>query len=173
MQPEPPARSVIYHAQRILIGGLLLAAIAVMITGVFLRYVMVAITDWLDVDTISFFWVEETGELLQTWLTFIGGSIALAEGAHFMVNFVVHRFAPATQRYIHLFNCALIVAFGAVLAWEGWLVAKLNWSLGTPALGISLGWFYISTTVGGIILIIYAIRTAFVPPPAPLDLKAE
>ena len=33
-----------------------------MIVGVFLRYIMVAITDWLELDPVNFFWVEEVGE---------------------------------------------------------------------------------------------------------------
>ena len=40
----------------------------------------------------------------------------------------------------------------------------LNWSLGTPALGISLGWFYAATIVGGILLIVYALRAMVHPP---------
>ena len=33
-----------------------------MLYGVFMRYIMLPITDWLDVDPINFFWVEEVGE---------------------------------------------------------------------------------------------------------------
>lgn len=173
MQPQKPALRVVDVVQRIVIGGLLLAAIAVMITGVFLRYAMVPITNALDMDSISFFWVEETGELLQTWLALIGGSVALAEGAHFMINSLVHKLPDRAQQFVKYFNCAVIAVFGGLLAWQGWRVAGLNWPLETPALGISLGWFYISTTVGGIILIIYAYRAATAPPPEHLDIKVN
>ena len=47
---------------KIVVGGLVLLAISVMLYGVFMRYVMLPITDWLDVDPINFFWVEEVGE---------------------------------------------------------------------------------------------------------------
>ena len=49
----------------------------------------------------------------------------------------------------------------------------LNWSLGTPAIGISLGWFYASTVAGGILIILYAIAAATQPPPDPLAFKAD
>lgn len=173
MQPHKPAPRGIYLVQRIVIGGLLLAAIAVMITGVFLRYVMVPITNALDMDAISFFWVEETGELLQTYLTLIGGAIAIVEGGHFMINLLVQKLPVRVQRFVNVFNCAVIAVFGVLLAWQGWRVAKLNWSLATPALGISMGWFYAATVVGGILLIPYAFRAAIAPPANPLDVKND
>jgi TRAP-type C4-dicarboxylate transport system permease small subunit len=170
---QSSVQRAVYLAQKVVIGGLLLAALAVMITGVFLRYVMVPVTDWFDVDAISFFWVEETGEMLQTYLAMIGGAVAIAEGAHFTVNLFMHKLSPRVQQGVRVFNFAVIAVFGGLLAWEGWLTAKLNWSLGTPALGISLGWFYASTILGGILLIIYALRAAALPPPDPLDIKAD
>ena len=65
---------------------------------------------------------------------------------------------------VNVFNCAVIAAFGGLLAWQGWLLTGLNWSLGTPALGISLGWFYAATIVGGLLLIVYALRAMVHPP---------
>ena len=170
---QSPVQRVIYHAQRIVIGGLLLAALVVMITGVFLRYVMVPITDWFDIDAVSFFWVEETGEMIQTYLALIGGAVAIAEGAHFTVNLIVHNWSPRAQHLVHIFNCAVIAVFGGLLAVQGWRTAALNWSLGTPALGISLGWFYAATILGGILLILYSLRAAALPPPNPLDIRAD
>ncbi len=164
MLQQRPAHRAVDIVQRAVIGGLLLAIIGVMITGVFLRYVMVPVTNALDIDTVSFFWVEETGELLQTWLALIGGAVALAEGAHFMINSLMHRLPQRVQRWVRWWNCALIALFGALLAWQGWQVATLNWPLATPALGISLGWFYIAATAGGAILVVYALRGAVTAP---------
>ena len=48
-----------------------------MLAGVFLRYVMVEITDFLDLDPVNFFWVEEVGEFSLTWLTMIGAAIGI------------------------------------------------------------------------------------------------
>jgi TRAP-type C4-dicarboxylate transport system permease small subunit len=155
---------IIHKLERAVIGGLLLACNAVMITGVFLRYVMVAITNALDMNAISFFWVEETGEMMQTYLALIGGSIAIAEGAHFTVNFLVHRLPARAQYMINFFNYAVVAAFGGLLAWQGWQLAKLNWSLGTPALGVSLAWFYNAAVLGGILLILYALQAVNNPP---------
>ena len=61
---------------KIVTGGLVLLAIGAMLYGVFMRYVMLPITDWLDVDPINFFWVEEVGETTLCWLTMIGAAVA-------------------------------------------------------------------------------------------------
>ena len=160
MRPEQPTRGVIDRAQRILIGGLLLAAIAVMITGVFLRYVMVSITDWLDVDTISFFWVEETGEFSLAWLTLLGAGIGIAERAHFTLRLVAHRLPLPVQRAIHIVNHLIIAAFGMLTAWYGAGLAETNRALISPGLQISLAWLYASAAVGGALIVLYGIATA-------------
>ena len=168
-----PLSRVVHLAQRIVVGGLLLAAIAVMITGVVLRYVMVPLTDALDLDTVSFFWVEETGELLQTYLALIGGAVAIVEGGHFMINVLVHRLPARARALVHAFNCVVIALFGGLLAWQGCRLVALNGSLGTPALGISLGWFYAAPVVGGVLLVFYALRTAAHPAAGPRSVRVE
>ena len=50
-----------------------------LLIGVFLRYVMIEVTDWLDLDPIRFTWVEEVGEMLLAWLTLIGAAIGVRE----------------------------------------------------------------------------------------------
>jgi len=76
---EPGARVVVFG-----LGGIGLNVVqgarmvgADMIVGVFLRYVMVPITDRLDVDPINFFWVEEVGEYSLAWLTMIGAELEM------------------------------------------------------------------------------------------------
>ena len=52
----------------------------------FLRYVMIPVTDWLDIDSIPFTWVEEVGEMLLAWLTLIGAAIGVRERSHFTLH---------------------------------------------------------------------------------------
>ena len=158
-------RPFIHAAPRIILGGLVLFAIGVMLCGVFLRYVMLPITDWMDVDPINFFWVEEVGELTLTWLTMIGAAIGVAERSHFTLNILVHRLPPAWRHGVHVFNHLLIAGFGGLIAWICYKLAVLNASLTSPALELSLGLFYVSGTVGGILLVLYALGAARHPEP--------
>ena len=153
-------RSFVHAEPRAILGGLVLFAIGVMLCGVFLRYVMLPITDWMDVDPINFFWVEEVGELTLTWLTMIGAAIGVAERSHFTLNILVHRLPPAWRHGVHVFNHLLIAGFGGLIAWICYKLALLNASLTSPALELSLGLFYVSGTVGGILMVLYALDAA-------------
>ena len=153
--------SRLFHTlPRLVLGGLVLSAIGVMLCGVFLRYIMLPITDWLDVDPVNFFWVEEVGELLLTWLTMLGAAVGVAERSHFTLNVFVHRLPQGARHAVHVFNHLLIAAFGGLVAWICFKLAMLNAGLTTPALELSLGWFYASATAGGILIVLYALDAA-------------
>src|SRR5687767_7658356 len=78
----------------IVVTSLMLIAMADMLAGVFLRYVMTKLSAAFDLPAIRFFWVEEVGELCLAWLTFIGAAIGIRRGVHFSVQMVTDRFAP-------------------------------------------------------------------------------
>ena len=65
-------RDIVLLLPKIVLTALLVAGDRRHVVGVFLRYVMVEITDWLDLDPVNFFWVEEVGEFSLAWLTMIG-----------------------------------------------------------------------------------------------------
>jgi len=148
---------------RIIVGALVLFAIGVMLYGVLARYVLLPITDWLDVDPVNFFWVEEVGETALAWMTLIGAAVGVGERTHFALTVLTHKLSPGAQRAVHIFNHMVIVAFALLVAWLGWKLALLNASLTTPALEFSLAWIYAPAVVGGILMAIYAVRAAMDP----------
>ena len=145
---------------KIVVGALVLLAIGTMLYGVFMRYVMLPITDWLDVDPINFFWVEEVGETTLIWLTLIGAAVGVAERSHFTLTVFTHRLPIRLQHIIHVVNNLLIAAFGGLIAWVGVKLSILNAMLTSPALEFSLAWLYASTVVGGILIVLYALAAA-------------
>jgi TRAP-type C4-dicarboxylate transport system permease small subunit len=156
-------RETVLLLPKIVVGALVLFAIGVMLTGVFLRYVMIEVTDWFDVDPVSFYWVEEVGELTLAWLTLVGAAVGVAERSHFTLTLLAHRLPPGLQRALHVLNHALIALFGGLIAWQGWGLVKLNSALTSPALEISLGWLYAATVVGGTLIALYALAAAAGP----------
>ncbi len=145
---------------RVILGGLVLLAIGVMLYGVFMRYIMLPITDWLDVDPFNFFWVEEVGETTLAWLTLIGAAIAVKERSHFALAVLVHRLPADGQAALHVAHNLLIAAFGGLIAWVGLGLVRLNITLTSPALEINLGWLYGSLVGGGILMVLYALDAA-------------
>ncbi len=161
---------------KIVVALLLVAAIVNLLIGVFLRYVMVPVTDWLDVDAIRFTWVEEVGEMMLAWLALVGAAIGVRERVHFTLH--VLRLSPTAQLWANRVHHVLIAIFGALAAWYGVKLCLLNRTLVTPGLEINLAVLYASSVVGGVLLVIYAISMIVAPPPpdasiVPLEVRAE
>ncbi|MFI5002513.1 MAG: TRAP transporter small permease [Reyranellales bacterium] len=161
---------------KIVVALLLVAAIVNLLIGVFLRYVMVPVTDWLDVDSIPFTWVEEVGEMMLAWLALVGAAIGVRERTHFTLH--VLRLSPAAELWVNRIHHVLIAIFGALAAWYGVKLCLLNRTLATPGLEINLAVLYASSVVGGVLLVIYAISMIVAPPPrdssiVPLEVRAE
>jgi len=166
----------IANIPKIVVALLLTAAIINLLIGVFLRYVMVEVTDWLDVDPIRFTWVEEVGEMMLAWLTLIGAAIGVRERSHFTLH-VLH-LSPAARVWVERIHHVLIAIVGAVAAWYGVKLCQLNSTLATPGLEINLAVLYASVVVGGVLLVIYAVSMIVAPPPrdqdiVPLEVRAE
>jgi TRAP-type C4-dicarboxylate transport system permease small subunit len=148
---------------KIVVALLLIAAIVNLLIGVFLRYIMIPVTDWLDVDSIPFTWVEEVGEMLLAWLTLIGAAIGVRERNHFTLH-VLH-FSPAGQAIIDRVHYSLVAIIGAIAAWYGVRLCILNHTLVTPGLSLNLSLLYASAAVGGALLVVYALSMIVDPPP--------
>jgi len=149
---------------KIVVTALLVLAIADMLAGVFLRYVMVEITDFLDLDPINFFWVEEVGEFSLTWLTMIGAAIGIADRIHFTLHVLTHHLPVPVQRVVYVINHLLIAGFGGLAAWFGTRLAISNSVLTSPALQINLAWVYAAVSVGGALIAIYGLGLALAGP---------
>lgn len=142
---------------------LIVIAIANLLIGVFLRYFVGAIADYLDMEPVPYVWVEEVGEMALAWLTLIGAAIGVRQRSHFTLHVFVHRLPVSYQRIIEILNHLLIAVFGIAVAWYGVGLSRMNMGLSTPGLGISMGWLYASSVVGGVLLAIYAISMIIQP----------
>ena len=164
-------RHIVLLVPKIVLTALLAVAIADMIFGVFMRYIVTGITDWLDLDPFNFFFVEEVGEYTLAWITMIGAGIAIGERAHFTLHLLTHHFPLGTQRVIHVATQLLTAGFGVLACWYGIQLAIVNSALTSPALEINLAWLYAAPAVGGALIVLYALAAAFEPLPA-LDEQA-
>jgi len=147
---------VIRWLPHVAVTVLMLIAMTDMLIGVFLRYVVTWISARFDLPTVRFFWVEEIGEYSLAWLTFIGAAIGIRRGTHFAVHILTDRLPPGLRRAIGVAHYVLLIGFGALLAVFGWQVSELNSQSYSPALDLNLRWLYLSSVVGGILIMIYS-----------------
>ena len=156
-------------APDVVVTALMLVAMVDMLTGVFLRYVVTWISARFDLPSVRFFWVEEIGEYALAWLTFIGAAIGIRRGTHFAVHIVVDRFPRGLRRAVLVGHHVLLAGFGALLAVFGWQVSELNSQSFSPALDLNLRWLYLSSVVGGALIVVYSLATLGDVWRAPLD----
>jgi TRAP-type C4-dicarboxylate transport system permease small subunit len=150
---------------KVVVSLLLVAAIINLLIGVFLRYVMIPVTDYMDWDPVRFTWVEEVGEMMLAWLTLVGAAIGVRERSHFTLHVLTHNWSVRAQSIVERIHHVLIAIFGAIAAWYGVKLCLLNRTLVTPGLEINLAVLYASCVVGGVLLVIYAISMIVNPPP--------
>jgi TRAP-type C4-dicarboxylate transport system permease small subunit len=150
-------------AVALVVASLLVIAIADMLAGVVLRYLVSRITAYFDWPNVDFFWVEEVGEFALTWLTMLGAALGIMHGTHFNLQVVTHRLPPAARLLVARFRGLLMIAFGLVAAIYGWQVALLNSSSSSPGLSINLFWLYVSAVAGGALIVLFGLATALAP----------
>ena len=143
----------------VVITVLMIVVTVDMLLGVFLRYVVTKISEVFDLPTVQFFWVEEVGEWSLAWLSFIAAALGIRQGIHFAVHLVINSFPLPLRRAVLATQCLLIVLFGALLAIFGWQVAELNSQSFSPALVVNLRWLYLSSVVGGVLMVVYGFIT--------------
>src|SRR5204863_1993189 len=143
----------------VVVTALMLVAIADMLAGVFLRYVMTQVSAVLNLPSIRFFWVEEIGELCLAWMSFIGAAIGIRRGVHFSVQIITDHLPPGARRAVLTAHYVLIAGFGALVAIFGWQVTELNSQSFSPALNLNLRWLYLSSVAGDVLIVIYSVAS--------------
>ena len=155
----------IVEIPKFVVAFLLVAAIVNLLIGVFLRYVVIEVTDYFDLDPVRFTWVEEVGEMLLAWLTLIGAAIGVRERTHFTLHVLAQRLPLPVQAWIERGHHVLIAIVGGLAAWYGVKLCVLNSTLKTPGLELNLALLYASVVVGGALMVIYAVSMIVSPPP--------
>jgi TRAP-type C4-dicarboxylate transport system permease small subunit len=92
-------------------------------------------------------------------MSFIGAAIGIRRGIHFSVQMITHRFPVGARLAVFTAHYLLIAGFGALVAIFGWQVAELNSQSFSPALDVNLRWLYLSSVVGGVLIVIYSLAS--------------
>jgi TRAP-type C4-dicarboxylate transport system permease small subunit len=129
------------------------------------------ITDFFNLPSIDFFWVEEIGEFTLTWMTMLGAALGIVHGTHFKLQVITHRLPTSLQLFVARVTGLLMMSFGMIAAIYGWRVALLNSDSTSPGLSINLFWLYVSAVVGGALIVVFGfaaiIRPSLADPPTP------
>ena len=118
---------------------LLMAAMTVdVLLGVFFRYVVH--------DALT--WTEEAARYLMIWMGFLGAGLALREGNHVAVEFLVDKMYAGARRALFTFIRLLSLFFLLSVIGTGAVLLLRVRSQSTPVLAISMMWPYLAIPMG-------------------------
>ena len=115
--------------------------------GVFSRYVLLR----------TFTWYDEIARACMVWMVFLGAAVGVKHDAHFRLTLAVARLSRRVQRVADGFGCLMVMALGAVLIRQGWVLVELGRFQSTPVIGLSKFWIYLAIPVGGALMILFAL----------------
>lgn len=130
----------------LVVGGGIVCA--VVLINVIARYVL----------NLSLAWVNEFGELVFVWLTFLGSAKAVRRFAHLAVLEFVHALPPRLSRVLFVLLWVVTAAVLLTMAWYGTQLALSSMAQRMSVTGWPVGWMYWAAPVGAVLMLVFVIE---------------
>jgi TRAP-type C4-dicarboxylate transport system permease small subunit len=130
----------------------LIAATALIMVQIAAREIFVAGLSWAD----------ELARYAGLTVVFMGVPALLARDEHVKVDMFLNMMPPRPRRFVGITNDLLMVVFGAMFLYAGWLFLQRAARFSTPAIGMPNLVFYLPAIVGMTLMLLVAIDRAVV-----------
>lgn len=148
------------HAADRLLTGVLLAAVAVMVTvvsaQVALRYGFNRSIDWAD----------EVGRLAFVWAIFLAIPLGVRDGAHIGIDLLVDKLPAGGRSALRRAGAALAAAMMLAICWAAVRTCMEQWDELMSTLDWSVGWFIVPVAVGALFSALHLLHIVIAGPPA-------
>lgn len=106
-------------------------------------------------------WTEELARYCQVWIIILASSICIRKSSHLSVDYLSHKFPPFLNRFIQIFIGLLVAVYVAVVTFYGWRLMIVGHYQVSPALQINMSYIYIIFPLGGLLMFIEAVLSAY------------
>ena len=132
--------------------ALLVLLVAIVVAGVFYRYVLDA----------SLAWYDEFASYLLVWLSFSGAVVVAYHGRHISFDTLATRLDPGGRRALGLVAELLVLAFQGVLAYYGWrALDAMTFDTAVSVPWVRMTWVYaVMPAAGALMFAVSALRLA-------------
>jgi len=134
------------------------AMTAVVIAGVFFRYVLLKPIGWS----------EEAARYLMIWAASLAVSLGIMKGEHVGLTFIVETLPPKLKRFVSVFTHLAILIFLWVLTERGYEIAIRGQSQVSSLLDVSMIWSLIAVPIAGALAMLQTVflilKKLFTPP---------
>ena len=109
----------------------------------------------------SLIFTEELTRYTMVWVAFLGGVIALRDGAHVATGGIGDRFGRTIGNLASLVADGLALLFLVTLAWASIQMLPNQRDQFTTTLNVSIFWFYLAIPVGAVLMALVIVGRRF------------
>lgn len=109
----------------------------------------------------SLIFTEELTRYTMVWVAFLGGVVALRDGAHVATGGIGERFGPTVGRIASVVADGLALLFLLTLAWASMQTLANQRDQYTTTLNVSIFWFYLAIPVGAALMALVIVGRRF------------
>ena len=127
-------------------AAMLVTICIIVFAGVFFRYFL----------HIGLGWTEELSRYLQTWMTFIGATIAVKRWSHFQLT-IINQWIPASAHaFTRVFSILVVMSLAGILIKNGIDITRVSWNQTSPIMSWNFGYLYMVVPVSGVLMEMFA-----------------
>jgi TRAP-type C4-dicarboxylate transport system permease small subunit len=132
------------RATEVVVMVLMAVLVVVVVASVLFRYVLLSPLSWS----------EEVGRYLMIWVGFLAASLAIQQGMHVGIDFVVQWVGPGTAAWLRRLARGLTAVFLLIVTVYGFVLVTNLWDQWSPVLGFRMTWPYLAIPVGSLLMLI-------------------
>jgi len=103
----------------------------------------------------SLIFTEELSRYLMVWIVFLGSALAIRDGSHININFLINRFSWKVRKWVLAAAHLLSVAFLVVVMVEGIRILPQQFYQMCVTLDLPVFYFYLAIPVGCVLMILF------------------
>ena len=103
-------------------------------------------------------WSMELSRYMFIWMVMLSAVLVTREQSHIQITFIV-RYLPNKVRFVWLNILRILMIGFCWMVQQGLAIYPTVSEASSPALGISMGWLYLSVPAGGVLMGIYILES--------------
>ncbi len=132
------------RATEVVVMVLMAVLVVVVVASVLFRYVLLSPLSWS----------EEVGRYLMIWVGFLAASLAIQQGMHVGIDFVVQWVRPETAIWLRRLARGLTAVFLLIVTVYGFVLVINLWDQWSPVLQFRMTWPYLAIPVGSLLMLV-------------------
>jgi TRAP-type transport system small permease protein len=103
-------------------------------------------------------WAEALAMMLVLYVTMLGAAVGVRDASHIGMESLLVLVRESVRLKLELVIHALVAVFGAIMAWNGAILAQSVWGYNVPTLSVPEGLNHIPIVVAGVLICLFSVE---------------